>query len=306
MHNVKDMKNSKKIVVVGGAGFIGSHLVHSLVERGDEVHVIDNLSAGKKENVDKGATLHVLDMRNREDIEPVIKGADTVFLLAALPSIQYSIRHPEETHDVNVNGIFNVLLAAKEGGVRRLVYSASSSAYGRQKVMPVVETMLPDPISPYGLQKHIGERYCRVFNEAYGLETVSLRYFNVYGLNQNPEGEYAAVISKFVDNKKKGKKLPITGDGEQTRDFTHVSDVVIANLLAAEKNTVGKGEVINIGAGNNCTINNLAKIIGGEVEYLPARPEVKHSQADNAKAKELLGWEPTVTLEEGIAKLLKE
>ena len=294
----------KKIVVVGGAGFIGSNLVDTLIERGDDVHVIDNLSGGKKENVNSKAILHVVDIRVREDIDPIIKGADTVFHLAALPRVQYSIKHPQETHDVNVNGTLNVLLSAKKGGVRRVVYSASSSAYGDQKVMPVVETMLPDPISPYGLQKYIGERYARVFSEVYSLETVSLRYFNVYGQNQDPEGEYAAVISKFIEKKKLGEPLTVTGDGEQTRDFTHVNDVVQANILASENDNGGKGEVLNIGAGDNCTINDLAKIIGGDIKYTEARLEPKHSRADNRKAKELLGWEPKITLEEGIEELL--
>lgn len=295
----------KKIVVVGGAGFIGSNLVNALVKRGDDVYVIDDLSGGKKENVNSKAALHVVDMRVREDIDPIIKGADTVFHLAALPRVQYSIEHPQETHDVNVNGTLNVLLSAKDGGVRRVVYSASSSAYGDQEVMPVIETMLPDPISPYGLQKYIGERYARVFSEVYGLETVSLRYFNVYGQNQDPKGEYAAVVSKFIEKKKLGEPLTITGDGEQTRDFTHVNDVVQANILASENDNVGKGEVLNIGAGNNCTINDLAKIIGGEIKYTEARLEPRHSRADNRKAKELLGWKPWVTLEEGIRELMR-
>jgi len=295
---------SKKVVIVGGAGFIGSNLAEACVERGDEVHVIDSLVGGKKENVPVRATLHEVDIRNYDDIAPIIDGADTVFHLAALPRVQFSIEYPRETNEVNVGGMLNVLYAAKEGGVRRLVYSASSSAYGNQEEMPLVETMSANPISPYALQKYIGEQYCLLFSEVYGLETVSLRYFNVYGKNQDPEGPYALVIGKFLKQKAENKPLTITGDGEQSRDFTAVEDVVRANLLASESKKVGKGEAINIGAGNNCSINKLAKLIGGEVEYVEARLEPKHTLADTSKARKLLGWEPIVALEDGIKALM--
>ena len=295
----------KKIVVVGGAGYIGSNIVDALVERGDDVHVIDNLVGGKKEHVNPKASFYEVDMRNYSDIEDIIKGADTVFHLAALPRVQFSIEHPIETNDVNVGGMVNVLVAANKGGVRRVVYSASSSTYGDQDTMPLVENMESNPLSPYGLQKYIGEMYCKVFSEIYGLETVSLRYFNVYGGERmDPEGPYALVVGKFLKQKKEGNPLTITGDGKQTRDFTHIRDVVNANLLAMESSNVGKGEAINIGAGDNCSINKLAEIIGGAVEHVEARIEPKNTLADNSKAKELLGWETKVTLEDGIGELL--
>ncbi|GMQ95540.1 MAG: GDP-mannose 4,6-dehydratase [Patescibacteria group bacterium] len=294
----------KRAIVVGGAGFIGSHVVDALVERGFDVGVIDNLSGGKREHVNKKAVLHTVDIRNYADIEDIIRGADYVFHLAALPRVQFSIENPVETNDVNVGGTLNVLLAAHKGGVKRVIYSASSSAYGDQTEMPLTEDMPVNPLSPYGLQKYIGEMYCRVFSEIYGLSTVSLRYFNVYGSRFDPEGPYALVIGKFLKQKAEGKPLTITGDGEQTRDFTHVRDVVRANLLAMESKNVGKGEIINIGAGNNVSINKIAELIGGPVEHVPPRVEPKHTLASNTKAKNLLGWEPSISLEEGIGELL--
>lgn len=296
----------KKAVVVGGAGFIGSNLTDALIERGFSVEVIDNLSGGKKENVNEKAKLHVVDICNLKDIEPIIKGADYVFHLAALPRVQFSIEYPKETHEANITGTLNVLLAAKNGGVKRVVYSASSSAYGDQTKMPLVEDMKPNPISPYALHKYVGELYAKLFYDVYQLPTVSLRYFNVYGPKLNPDGAYALVIGKFLKQRKNGEKLTITGDGKQTRDFTHVSDVVNANILAAESDKVGKGEVINIGAGNNHSVNELAELIGGEVEYIAPRLEPKNTLADNKKAKELLGWEPKIALKDGILALKKE
>ena len=300
------MTQTKKAVVVGGAGFIGSHLTDTLVSKGYEVHVIDNLSGGKKENVNTGATLHVVDIRHYDEIAPIIAGADMLFHFAALPRVQYSIDNPVETHDVNVNGTLNVLLAAKEGKVGRVVYSASSSAYGDQKTLPLQEDMLPSPLSPYGLHKFIGEQYARVFFEVYGLPTVSLRYFNVYGPRLEPNGAYALVIGKFLKQRQDGVPMTITGDGLQTRDFTHVRDVVRANLLAAESPNVGHGEVMNIGAGRNVSISRIAELIGGPVEHIPARLEPKNTLADNFRAKELIGWVPEITIEDGIVELQKE
>jgi nucleoside-diphosphate-sugar epimerase len=294
-----------KVVVVGGAGFIGSNLTETLIAEGHEVHVIDNLVGGKREQVAKEAVFHEVDMRDFDTIAPIIRGADTVFILAALPRVQFSIEYPRETNDVNIGGIVSVLKASVDGGVRRVVYSASSSAYGDQPTMPLVETMPAHPLSPYGLQKYVGELYCRMFSDVYGLETVSLRYFNVYGKNQDPNGAYALVIGKFLKQKAEGRSLTITGDGEQTRDFTHVRDVVRANIRAMKSEKVGKGEVINIGAGNNCSINRVAELIGGEKEYVAARLEPKNTLANTILAKELLEWEPQVKLEDGIAELKK-
>ena len=292
--------------MVGGAGFIGSHLVDTLIARGDEVHVIDNLSGGKKEQVNKSATLHIVDIRNYDAIAPIIAGADYVFHFAALPRVQFSIDNPIETNDVNVNGALNVFLSAKNGKAGRVVYAASSSAYGDQKELPLREDMMPNPLSPYGLQKYVGEQYARVFSEVYGLPTVSLRYFNVYGTRLDPEGAYALVIGKFLKQRAEGGSMTITGDGTQTRDFTHVRDVVKANLLAAESSNVGHGEILNIGAGRNVSINEIATLIGGPVEHIPARLEPKDTLADNTRAKELIGWTPEVTIEEGIAELKAE
>ena len=281
-----------KVVVTGGSGFIGSNLIAELERQNYEVENID-LVVGR-------------DIRKLDQIKPLFVGAKYVFHLAALPRVQYSIEHPVETNETNVIGTLNVLLAAKEAGVAKVIYSASSSAYGDQEIMPLVETLPAKPKSPYGLQKYIGEMYARVFSEVYNLPTVSLRYFNVYGPGQNPDGAYALVIGKFIKQKKEGQPLTITGDGEQTRDFTHVRDVVRANILAAESDKVGKGEVLNIGAGRNFSVNKIAELVGGEKEYLPARLEPKHTLADNRLAKELLGWEPQVKLEDGIKELLHD
>ncbi|MBX4215892.1 NAD-dependent epimerase/dehydratase family protein [Candidatus Parcubacteria bacterium] len=295
----------QKVIVTGGAGFIGSNLTDALVERGFDVQVVDNLVGGKREHVNKKATLHEADIRDVEALKPIFKGASCVFHLAALPRVQFSIEHPIESNETNVIGTLNVLVAAKEAGVRRVVYSASSSAYGDQEKLPVTEDMPAMPKSPYGLQKYVGELYCRVWNEIYGLETVSLRYFNVYGNRQSEEGAYALVIAKFMKQKREGKPFTITGDGEQTRDFTHVRDVVAANLLAMESAKVGKSEVINIGAGRNVSVNTIAKLIGGPVEHIAARQEIRHNRADHRLAKRLLGWEPTIAVEEGIKELMR-
>ena len=304
---MSETNNKIKAVVVGGAGFIGSHLTDALVEKGYDVHVIDNLAAGKKEYVNPGATLHTLDIRNINDISPIIKGADYLFHLAALPRIQFSIDYPRESHDTNVNGMLNVLIAAKDGGVKKVVYSASSSAYGNQEKLPYTEDMKPSPVSPYGLQKYIGEEYARIFSNIYGLPTVSLRYFNVYGSRMNIDGgAYMLVIGAFLKSMHDGTPLQITGDGEQTRDFTHVRDVVLANILAAESEAVGAGEVMNIGRGEPVTINALAKLFPCPTTYIPARIEGRHSKADFAKAKQLLGWEPNVSLSQGVSELLAE
>ncbi len=291
------------IIVTGGAGFIGSNLTKALIEKGCNVHVIDNLSNGKKEQVHSKAIFHKADICNLSEIQPLFKGVDYVFHLAALPRVQFSIEHPIETNEVNVTGTLNVLVAAKDAKVKKVIYSASSSAYGDQDTMPLVESMTAKPKSPYGLQKYIGELQCRVFTEVYGLPTVSLRYFNVYGPNQNDEGAYALVIAKFLAQVKRGEPMTIVGDGKQTRDFTNVRDVVRANILAMESAKVGKGEVINIGAGRNMSVEDIARIIGGTTDRIPARLEPKNTLADNSLARKLLGWEPTITVEEGIAEL---
>lgn len=290
-------------MVTGGAGFIGSNLTDALVERGYEVHVVDDLSGGKIHNVNPKAAFHEKDIRDFSDIESVFENTKFVFHLAAIPRVQFSMENPDLTHQVNVVGMQNVLIASAKAKVSRVVYSASSSAYGDSEVMPLHENLPINPKSPYGLHKYVGELYCKLWSDIYHLPTVSLRYFNVYGPRLDPDGAYALVIGKFLKQRKEGGPITITGDGTQTRDFTHVRDVVRANILAAESEKVGRGEVINIGAGKNCSINKLAEIIGGEVEHIAPRLEPHDTLADNSLAKKLLDWEPRVSFEEGMDEL---
>jgi len=297
---------TKVAVVTGGAGFIGSHLVEALLLGGYEVRVVDNLSGGKRERVPDGVAFFEQDVCNTSGLAPAFSGVDCVFHLAALPRVPFSIEHPLESHHANVDGTLSVLVAAKDAKVKRVVYAASASAYGNQETLPLSEDLRAMPANPYGLQKYIGELYVRMFAEVYGLPGVSLRYFNVYGSGIDPEGPYALAIGKFLKQRKNGEPLTIVGDGTQTRDFTHVRDIVRATILAAESTKVGQGEVINIGTGRNISVNTLADLVGGGRTFLPPRIEAHDSCADNRRAKALLGWEPSVTLEEGIAELKKE
>ena len=295
-----------KTLVTGGAGFIGSNLVDKLIEENHRVIIIDNLSTGKEENINPRAELHKLDIRNLKEIEPLFKEVDVVFHLAAQPRIQPSIVDPLESHSNNVVGTLNVLQASRTAGIKKLIYSASSSAYGDQKKLPLKEDMPTHPKSPYSLFKLIGEYYCKLFNELYGLPTVCLRYFNVYGPRQTYEGAYATVIGIFLRQAEAGEPLTIVGDGAQTRDFTHVYDVVRANILAMNSDKVGNGEVINIGAGKNHSINDIAALISEKVIHIPPRPaEVQDTLADNSLAKKLLGWQPEMAIEEGVKELKK-
>ena len=291
----------KKVVVTGATGFVGSHLCAALAK---EFKVI-GLNVTHERTLPPEVSFVHADCRDTETLQTLFSGAEYVFHTGALPRVQYSIEHPQETNDVNVNGTLSVLVAARDASVKKVVYSASSSAYGDQDAMPLREDMPARPISPYALQKYTGELYCSLFSEVYGLPTVSLRYFNVYGPGADPNGAYALVIAKFIKLRLEGKPLTITGDGTQTRDFTHVRDVVRANLLAATSDKIGKGEVINIGAGKNASVNIIAELIGGPVEHIAPRLEPHDTLADNSLAKELLGWEPQVSLEEGIAELKK-
>jgi len=301
------MKTQKtKVVVTGGAGFIGCHLTRYLLKEGYDVHVVDSLVASKEESVPSGATLHNVDVRDGEKLTNIFKDAEFVFHLAALPRVQFSLDHPKEAHDANVNGMLQVLLSAKEAGVKRVVFSSSSSIYGDQPVLPLVETMPPAPKSPYAMHKLIGEQYMRLWSEVFGVSTVSLRYFNVYGSGQDPDGPYALVVGKFLKMRMQGQPLTITGDGKQTRDFTHVSDVVRAISLAATSKKVGKGEVINIAAGKQQSVNHVAEIVGGPNVYIPARLEPRFLQADIKKAKKLLGWKPEVKFDDGMRQLKKD
>ncbi len=295
-----------KCLVTGGAGFIGSNLVDELINQNHEVIVIDNLSTGKKENLNAKAKFHELDIKNLDKIKPLFFGIDYVFHLAAFPRVQPSIDDPVFANDINLNGTLNVLVAARDAKVKKVIYSASSSAYGNQEKMPLSEDMPANPLSPYGLQKYVGELYCRLFNEIYNLSTVSLRYFNIYGKRQALEGAYALVIPIFVRQRLAGQPMTITGDGNNRRDYTSVIDAVRANILAAESDNVGKGEVINIGRGKNFSVNELAEMIGGPTVHIEPRIEPKVTLADNKMAKKLLGWEPTVNLEEWLVEYKRE
>ncbi len=297
-----------KYVVTGGAGFIGSHIVDALIERGDEVHVVDNFLTGKEEHVNAKAIVHRVDIRDFSDLEQIFSGAYGIFHTAAQPRMQYSIEQPKLTNDINITGTLNVLLAARNAGVRRVVYSASSSAYGTTHPLPFHEDMEARPIIPYAIQKRVGEQYCRMASVFYGLETVSLRYFNVYGPRQTMEsdGPYATVIGIFFEQKKNNKPLGVVPDGRQRRDFTHVADVVRANLLAMDSEKVGKGEIINIGTGKNHSVIEAAELIGGPWEFVEARrEEARETLADNARARALLDWEPLISFEDGIRELKK-
>lgn len=295
-----------KILVTGGAGFIGSHLVDALIEKNHQVLVIDNLSTGKREHINPKARFFEVDLRDFEKIRSVFEGVDFVFHLAALPRIPLSIEKPIDSNDININGTLNALVASKEAGVKKFIYSSSSSVYGGQKELPMKEGMACHPLNPYALQKYVGELYCKIFFEIYGLPTVSLRYFNVYGSRQPEQGGYVPVIGVFLKQKQKKVPLTITGDGNQTRDFSHVSDVVRANVLTMESKNVARGEVFNVGAGENHSVNEVAKLIGGKATYIPLPPgEMRNTLADISLAKGLLGWEPKVKLEQGIKKLLE-
>ncbi|MFA4831686.1 MAG: NAD-dependent epimerase/dehydratase family protein [Patescibacteria group bacterium] len=296
-------------LVTGGAGFIGTNIVKKLLADGHQIRVLDNYIAGKKEErFQAGAEYIEGDIRDREALDKTMKDIDGVFHLAALPRVIYSVEHPEETHAVNVNGTLNVLLSARDSGIKRVVFSSSSSAYGDQEVYPLKEDgLVKKPLAPYALHKLIGEHYCRLFAELYHLETVSLVYFNVYGPYCDPNGAYALVIGKFLQQRKNNEPMTIRGDGEMYRDYTHVDDVVRANILAMTKDTVGNGEVINVGFGNPYSVNQLAEMIGGPTVSVDSLPgEMKYTKADNTKAKELLGWEPVIGLEEGVRDLKRE
>ncbi len=294
-----------KCLVTGGAGFIGSNLVDELIKRGDEVVVIDNLSTGKKENLNPEAEFIEADLRDLDKIEPHFENVDYVFHTAALARVQPSIEDPVKYNDHNVNGVLNVLVASKDAKVKKVIYSASSSAYGNNEDGPQSEDMQGVPMSPYGLQKYIGELYCRLFSLVYKLPTVCLRYFNVYGKNMVLEGAYASVIGIFGKQRMEGKPLTIVGDGEQKRCYTYVDDIVRANILAAESE-ISDGRAINIGNSKEFTANQIAAMIGGPTTNIPARIEPRRNLCDNSLAKKLLNWEPTMNLDKWIVGYKKE
>ena len=292
-----------KYIVTGGAGFIGSNLVDKLILNGHEVHILDNFSTGKKENCNSEASYHELDicnLKNSEQITKIMSDADSVFHMAALARVQPSILNPLKYELHNTIGTMNILKSSVDAGVKRVVYSASSSAYGNPIELPSIEYHPTNPISPYAAQKYYGEVCCKMFSEVYNIETVSLRYFNVYGEKQNLGGAYATVVGIFVKQCLDGAKMTINGDGENRRDYTYVGDVVKANLLASESQNVGNGEVINIGSGINLSVNDVAKLIGENKVYRDPVKEPKETLADISKAKSLLNWSPEVRLEEWI------
>ena len=296
-----------KMIVTGGAGFIGSNLVDQLIIENNEVHVIDNFSSGKKENCNDKAIYHKLDISiidNIDMLKEIFEDVDTIFHCAALARVQPSIIDPLKYELNNTIGLMNVLKAAADVKVRRLIYSASSSAYGPTDNLPSIESDPINPISPYANQKYYGELCCKMFAKTYSLETVSLRYFNVYGERQNLGGAYATVVGIFIDQFLKGKSLTINGDGTQRRDFTYVGDVVRANILAHSSSKVGHGETINIGSGKNIAINDLADLISSNKEYLDPVDEPFANLANISKAKKLLQWEPTVSIVDWIKENL--
>jgi len=308
------MSLTTKVLVTGGAGFIGSNLADNLIAQGAKVCIIDNFVTGFRENLDeiKGNFDFVEgDINDDEALKKALENVEIIFHQAALPSVPRSVENPKETHEACVNGTFNLLIKAKENNVKRLIYAASSSAYGDQPTLPKVETMLPDPLSPYAGAKLMGEYYCKIFSNVFDLETISLRYFNVFGPRQNPSSQYSGVISRFVDTLMSDKTPVIYGDGETSRDFTFIANVVDANIKAAQT-IKGIGEVMNVANGERITLNELLetikKITGKETisaEYHPERKgDVKHSQASNQKAVECLGYTKLVGLEEGLRKTI--
>jgi len=297
-------------LVTGGAGFIGSHIAAALIDRGARVRIIDDLSTGHLENVTEiGGDIDFIQasLTDAEALSRALQNVEWVFHEAAIPSVPRSVAEPAETHEASVNATFSLLLAAREHKIRRLVYAASSSAYGDQPELPKREDMRPDPLSPYAVAKLVGEYYCQVFSRVYGLETVSLRYFNVFGPRQDPGSQYSGVISRFIDALLNGEQPTIYGDGEQSRDFTYISNVVDANLKAAESESA-VGQVINIANGQRVTVNQVFEMVKKltgrtnlQAKYAPTRTgDVRDSLADLSLARSLFGYEPRVQLEEGL------
>jgi len=308
------MAITSKVLITGGAGFIGSNLADGLLRQGAKVIILDNLLTGFRENIEeiKGDFEFIEgDLNDESKLEKAVQDVEIIFHQAALPSVPRSVENPRETHQACVNGTFNLLLKAKEKNVRRLIYAASSSAYGDQEILPKVETMSPEPLSPYAAAKLMGEYYCRVFSKVYNLETICLRYFNVFGPRQNPASQYSGVISRFIDALMSGTTPIIYGDGGQSRDFTYIANVVNANIKAAETSK-GIGEVMNVANGERISLNELLEVLkkitsreSVTPEFHPERKgDVKHSQADNCLAVECLDYEKLVGLEDGLRETI--
>jgi len=296
-------------VVTGGGGFIGSHIVENLVRQRNTVKVIDDFSTGKRGNVEafkNDVEIIEADLAETKNLTQFLKGTEYVIHQAAIPSVPKSILDPLKSHNANVNGTLNLLLACRDAGVKRVVYASSSSLYGDSPTLPKHESMMPNPLSPYGAQKLFAEMYCQVFTKAYGLETVSLRYFNVFGPRQDSTSQYSGVLALFIPAVLQGRRPTIYGDGLQSRDFTYVQNVVEANLLACKVPGIG-GQVFNVACGERITVNSMLhqinKIVGVDISPVYAEPrsgDIKHSQADITRAREHLGYEPKVSFEEGL------
>ena len=300
-------------LITGGAGFIGSHLAEELVRRGERVRVVDNLVTGKRQNLAHLPKVEFLegDLADVEVARRAVQGVDYVLHQAAIPSVPRSVKDPITSNRANVDASLNVLVAARDAGVRRVVYAGSSSAYGNAAALPKAESMPTGPLSPYALQKLVAEQYCQMFTQLYGLETVTIRYFNVFGPRQDPSSPYSGVISLFVRALVEGRSPTIYGDGSQTRDFTYVANVVDGVLRACQA-PEASGEVINVATGGRISLNDLFRVlrdlIGADVDPTYAEPragDVRDSQADIQKARRLLGYQPLVTLEEGLGKTVE-
>ncbi len=299
-----------RVLVTGGGGFIGSNLVRDLLERGDEVRVLDNFATGSRANLD-GLEVEVVEgeLRSYERVHNAVRGVEVVFHLGALGSVPRSVQDPLTSSAVNIEGTLNVLLAARDEGVRRVVFSSSSSVYGVRRDLPVTESVAPDPLSPYGVAKLAAERYCVAFSRVYeSFESVVLRYFNVFGPRQSPDSQYAAVIPLFLARIARGEPITINGDGEQSRDFTYVANVVDATIRAAAAPGVS-GKLLNVAASAPVSVNELASTIGRildrpvETVFAPPRAgDIRDSWADISAAREALGWEPVVDLEDGLRR----
>jgi UDP-glucose 4-epimerase len=299
-----------RVLVTGGGGFIGSNLVRDLLERGDDVRVLDNFATGNRANLE-GLDIEVVEgeLRSYERVHNAVRGVEIVFHLGALGSVPRSVQDPLTSSAVNIEGTMNVLLAARDEGVRRVVYSSSSSVYGVRRDLPVIESVAPDPLSPYGVAKLAAERYCVAFARVYeSFESVVLRYFNVFGPRQSPDSQYAAVIPLFMARIAAGEPITINGDGEQSRDFTYVTNVVDATIRAAEVPGVS-GRLLNVAASAPVSVNELADTIGRILDrpvsktFAPPRAgDIRDSWADITAAREALGWEPTVGLEDGLRR----
>ena len=306
-----------RYVVTGGAGFIGSTLIDEVLlkDKDAEIVCIDNFSTGYANNIPKSVNVKIIetdisvltaDSQFTETVKAAVSGADVMFHFAAKARVQPSIDNPIEFNDTNVSGTLNLLEICRQVGIRRFIFSSSSSIYGDTDIFPTPESHSTNPLSPYGAQKLMGEIYCKTFSQVYDIETVSLRYFNVYGERQLLEGAYCLVMGIFVQQRLNNESMTIRGDGEQRRDFTYVGDVVDANIKASQSDKVGSGEVINIGNGDNRSVNQIADMIGGNTINVEPVIEPKETLADNSKARELLGWKPTMIIENWIDKYKKE